>query len=108
MTIQEEEEDPRNMNIPKIEGHHEVEIPQVENQDISVPLQMKKVSISIKEELKFAKIGDYWDNAILQKVAELLHEYQDLFPTKFLDLKGIVADLRVMNITFRLGVKPIK
>lgn len=39
------------------------------------------------------KIGDYWDDATVDKVVELLNEYQDLFPTKFLDLKGIIGDL---------------
>jgi len=44
----------------------------------------------------------------MDKVAELLHKYQDLFPTKFSDLKGIVSDLGVMKITMKLDVKPIK
>ena len=44
----------------------------------------------------------------MDKVAKLLREYQDLFPTKFLDLKGIVGDLGVMKITLKLDAKPIK
>lgn len=47
------------------------------------------------------KIGDYWDEYIVDKVVELLREYQDLFTIKFLDLKGILQDLIVMNIYFR-------
>ena len=46
---------------------------------------------------KFVKIGDYWDSATMHKVAELLCEYHDLFPTKFTDLKGILRDLGVMK-----------
>jgi len=44
----------------------------------------------------------------MDKVVELLQEYQDLFPTKFLDLNGIVGDLGIMKITMKPDVKPIK
>lgn len=54
------------------------------------------------------KIGDYWNNATMDKVVELLCEYQDLFPTKFSYLKGIVGDLGIMNITLKPEVKAIK
>jgi len=57
---------------------------------------------------KFAKIGDYWDDATMDKVPELLCEYQDLFPTKFSNLKGIIGDLSVMRINLKPDVKPIK
>lgn len=57
---------------------------------------------------KFAKIGDYWDEDIVDKVMELLCEYRDLFLTKFLDLKGIVGDLGVMKITLKPDAKPVK
>ena len=56
----------------------------------------------------FANIGDYWDEDTVDKVAELLCEYQYLFPTNFSDLKGIVRDLGVMKITLKPDVKPIK
>lgn len=56
----------------------------------------------------FAKIGDYWDDATVDKVTELLYEYQDLFLTKFSDLKGIIGDLRVMRITLKPDTKPMK
>lgn len=59
-------------------------------------------------EPKFAKIGDYWDDAIVDKVTEFVHEYQDLFPTKVLDLKGIISNLGVMKITLKLDLKPVK
>eukprot|EP00253_Pinus_taeda_P034916 PITA_34916 len=38
----------------------------------------------------------------------LLREYQDLFPTKFLDLKGILGDLGVMKINLKPNVKAMK
>jgi hypothetical protein len=45
---------------------------------------------------------------MVDKVAELLREYQDLFPTKFTDLKGIIGDLGVMKITLKPDAKPVK
>jgi hypothetical protein len=37
-----------------------------------------------------------------------LHEYQDLFPTKFTDMKGIKGPMGEMNIPLRLDSRPIK
>jgi len=62
----------------------------------------------MEAEPKFVKIGDYWDDTTVDKVTELLHEYQDLFPTNFTDLKGIIGDLRMMKITLKKDVKPVK
>lgn len=64
-------------------------------------LKTKQVNIETEADPNFAKIEDYWDDAIVDKVFELLHEYQDLFSTKFSDLKGIIGDLGVMKITLR-------
>jgi len=36
---------------------------------------------------------------IVDKIVEIICEYQDFFPTKFYDLKGIIGDLGVMKIT---------
>lgn len=44
----------------------------------------------------------------MDKVAELLWEYQDLFPTKFSNMKGIVGDMGVMKITLKPDAKPVK
>lgn len=90
VTTEEEDENQININIPEAEGNHEVEGPQIENLDKTVPLKTKQVNIGIDEEPKFAKIGDYWDDATVDKVAHLLQDYQDLFPTKFLNLKSII------------------
>ena len=89
MTAKEEEEDPRKINIPETEGEREVEGPKVENHDISKPLKMRQVNNGSDTQPKFAKIGDYWDEDMIDKVVELLHEYQDLFPTNFSNLKGM-------------------
>jgi len=61
----------------------------------------------MEAEPKYAMLDDYWDNKTVDKVAKLLHEYQDLFPTKIMDLKGLVKDLGMMRITLKLDVKPV-
>ena len=62
----------------------------------------------MKEHPNLAKIGGYWDEDTVGKVAELLTEYQELFPTKFSELKGITGDLGVMHITLKLNAHPVK
>ena len=62
----------------------------------------------MKEQPKLAKIGDYWDDDIVGKVAELLTEYHDLFPMKFSDIKEIAGYLEIMKITLKLDAHPIK
>jgi len=62
----------------------------------------------MESEPKFAKTGNYWDNAMVDKVAEFLCEYEDLFPTNFTDLKRIIVDLGVMKIMLKLDVKLVK
>lgn len=75
--------------------------------NISKPLKTKQVNIGSREQPKFEKIGDYWDEATIDKFTKLFHKYQDLFPTNFYDLKGIVEDLGVMKITLNPYVKPV-
>lgn len=57
MTVEEEEEDPNNINILETEGQREVEGPKAEKLDISGPLRTKKVNIGFEAEPKLAKIG---------------------------------------------------
>lgn len=45
---------------------------------------------------------------MVDKITELLYEYQDLFPTKFTDLKGIIGDQGMMKITLKPNAKPVK
>lgn len=66
------------------------------------------MNIRLEAQPKFTNIGDYWDEEIMDKVWDLLREYEDLFPTKFFDLKGIIGDLGIMNITLKPDTKRVK
>ena len=44
----------------------------------------------------------------MAKIIELLHEFQDLFPTKFSEMKGILGDLGEMKIPLNPDVKPVR
>ena len=84
VTTKEEDDYPRNINILETKGHREVEGLQIEDLDITMPLKIRQVNNGTEAESKFGKIGDYWDNAIVDKVAKLLCEYQDLFLVRVL------------------------
>jgi len=45
---------------------------------------------------------------MVDKVTEFLREYQDLFPTKFMNLKGIFRELGVVKITLKPNAKLVK
>ena len=53
-------------------------------------------------------LEDYWDEETVSKVTQLLHEYQDLFSTKFLEMKGILGDIGVIKIPLKPDAKPMK
>ena len=42
------------------------------------------------------------------KVTDLLHEFQDLFPTKYSEMKSILGDLEEMKIPLKPDRKPVK
>ena len=44
----------------------------------------------------------------MAKIMDLLHEFQDLFPTKFSEMKGILGDLGEMKIPLNPDVKPVR
>jgi hypothetical protein len=85
----DEDDDPRNLNIAKTEGHGDIEGLGVELPFIGQPIKIKKVNIGTEQAPNPANVGDYWDDATIDKISKLLHEYQDLFPTKFTNMKGI-------------------
>ncbi len=46
--------------------------------------------------MKFTSIGDYRDDETVGHISDLLHEFQDVFPTKFTEMKWILGDLGVL------------
>ena len=61
-------------------------------------LKINKVNIGSLENPKFSNIVDYWDEEIVGKITKLLHEFKDLFLTKFSEIKGLVGYLSEMKI----------
>ena len=100
--------DPLYVNIPESKGVHGVEGFFISSDQFLSPLNIKKVIIGSPENPKFANIEDYWDDETVGKITDLLHEFQDLFPTKFFKMKGIVGELSEMKILLRLDAKPVK
>lgn len=76
--------------------------------EITENVKIKKINIGTEADPKFASIGDYWDDETVGHIADLLQEYQDLFPTKFAEMKGFLRDLGVMRIPLKEDAKPIK
>ena len=79
----EPNDDPTNLNIPESEGMREVEGSGISSEQLLKPLRIKKVNIGSPENPKFANIGDNWDEETIEKIIDLLHEFDDLFPTNF-------------------------
>jgi hypothetical protein len=75
---------------------------------IGHPINIKKLNIGTEETPKLANVGYYWDVSSIDKITELLHEYQDLFLTKFIDMKGIEGPMGEMRIPLKPCVKPVK
>jgi hypothetical protein len=104
----DEDDDLRDVNILETEGQRDIEGPGIELPFVGQPIKIKKVNIGTEQTPKLANVGDYWDDATISKITELLHEYQDLFPTKFTDMKGIKGPMGEMKIPLRPDARPIK
>jgi hypothetical protein len=73
--VQEEaldEDEPLNIQITKIEGERDVEVPSLASYVFDVPIKVKKVNIGTNDNPKMASIGDYWDEQIVERTIELL------------------------------------
>ena len=69
-------------------------------------MKIKEVHIGSPKNPKFANVRDYWDDEVVAKIADLLHEYQNLFHTNFSKMRGIMRYLGEMKIPLRLDAKP--
>ena len=108
VTGEPDDYDPLNVNITEYEGTHAVDGLGSSSDQFPCPLKIKKVNIGLIENMKLANIGDYWDDETVGKIVELLHEFQDMFPTKFLEMNGIVEYLGEIKIPLRPGTKLVK
>ena len=104
----EDDDELRNINIPETEGIQDVTTPNVSTDPMTQPLKIKKFNIGMEENPKFANIGDYSDEETMEKITNLLHEFQDLFLTKLLEMKGILGDLGEMKILLKLDAKLVR
>jgi hypothetical protein len=69
---------------------------------------VNKFNIGTIDNHKMTSIGDYWDEQIEEIIIELLREYNDLFPTTFKDMKGIVGELGEMKIPLKPDLRPVR
>jgi hypothetical protein len=104
----QDEENPLNIQIPKTEGECVVEGPKLEYTAYAQPLKTHKVNIGTQENPKFVEIGDYWNDETVEKIVDLLHEYQNLFPNTLSDMKGIVGELGELKIPLKPGAKLVR
>ena len=98
----------QNINIPETKESRDVASPDILTDPMNQLLNIRKVNIGIEENPKFASIGDYWDEETMEKTTDLLHEFQDLFPTKFYEMKWILGDLGQMKIPLKSDVKLVR
>ena len=75
---------------------------------MSHPLKIRKVNIGMEENPKFASVGDYRDEDTMAKIMDLLHEFQNLFPTKLYEMKGTWGDLGEMKILLNPDAKLVR
>ena len=101
-------DDPQKINILETEGSRDVTTCDVRMDLMNQPLKIRKVKIVKEENQKFENIGDYWDEETMAKITNLLHEFQELFPTNFSEMKETLGDLGEMKISFNPYVKPVK
>ena len=97
----------QNVNILDLEESQDVAAPDIPMDSMSQPLKMGRVNIGSEENPKFVNIGDYWDEETMAKIMDLLHEFEDLFSTRFPKMKGILGDLREMKISLKPDAKPV-
>lgn len=68
-------------------------------------INTKEVDISIDDQPKLAKIGDYSIEEQTAEIVNVLKEYQDVFARDYKDLKGIFQEMGEMKIKLFLDAK---
>ena len=98
----------QNVNIPNFEGSHDVAAPDIPMDSMIQLLRIQKINIGSAENPKFSNVRDYWEEETMAKITDLLHQFQDLFLTRFSEMKGILEDLGEMKIMLKLDAKPVQ
>ena len=70
-----DDDDMRNANISEYEGSRNLAALDIPTDPMSQPLKIQKVNIGTEENLKFANIGDYWDDKTMAQIIDLSHEF---------------------------------
>jgi hypothetical protein len=91
-----------------IEGGREVEGPSLESEAFATLIKINKFNIGMNKNTKMAIIGDYWVEKTLERITKLLHEYNDLFPKTFIDIKGIEGEIGEMNIPLKTKARTVR
>ena len=63
------------INILDLEGMPEVKGNGISSDQFLKPLKVKKFNIGSPKNPKFTNIGDYWDDQMVSKITDLLHEF---------------------------------
>ena len=63
----EDDDELQNINISETEGSRDVTAPDIPTDPMNQPLKIRKVNIGMKENPKFASVGDYWMKRIWQR-----------------------------------------
>jgi len=82
--VAEAEDDPKeynmcNIQILEVEGEREVEGTKMDLEYYVAPLKIKKIKNGTIENPNMESIGYYLDNQAVERIIELLCEYNDLF-----------------------------
>jgi hypothetical protein len=64
----DEDDDCRNVNIAEMKGHRDVEGPGFELPFIGQSIKIRKFNIGTEQAPKLANVGDYWDDATIDKI----------------------------------------
>jgi hydroxymethylpyrimidine pyrophosphatase-like HAD family hydrolase len=105
-----DDKEPQGIQINKSEGEHALKGKRMK---MTTPhynglIKTKKHNIGTKEAPKMAIIGDYWDKETITQVVDVLKEHEDLFPCRFLEMKGIVESQGAMKNQLKLDAKLVK
>jgi len=65
-----------------------------------------KINIDIESKMKMDIVGYYWTEEEVNKIVEVLVEYQDLFPQNMMELRGMNKEIGTIEIQLKIDYKP--